>query len=140
MNEALRSPQEVADLLDLHVGTVRRYIREGRLDAVRIGNRYRVPSSALSELTGDPAPPAGGSRRTEVDVTGVVDLRPIDRDQADRLITLVMGAATGHRGEDGRLRVEVDHDPTAARMKIVVIGSLAQVSAALALVTTFTEQ
>jgi len=38
MPQDLYSVEQVADLLNLHVRTVRNYVRESRLKAVRIGN------------------------------------------------------------------------------------------------------
>lgn len=49
MNELL-SIQEVAQITQLHEITIRRYIRAGKLGAVRIGRRLRVPQEALDQL------------------------------------------------------------------------------------------
>ena len=42
MSQELYSAEQIADLLNLHVRTVRNYVREGRLKAVRIGKQYRI--------------------------------------------------------------------------------------------------
>ena len=42
MSEELYSVEQVAERLGLHVKTVRSYVREGRLKAVRIGKQYRI--------------------------------------------------------------------------------------------------
>lgn len=41
---------EVARRLRISVKTVRRYVREGRLAAVRLGREYRVSAEALIEF------------------------------------------------------------------------------------------
>ncbi|MDQ1300698.1 MAG: 17 protein [Chloroflexota bacterium] len=46
----LLSIQEVAQMTQLHEVTIRRYIRAGKLAAVRIGRRIRVPRAALEQL------------------------------------------------------------------------------------------
>jgi excisionase family DNA binding protein len=46
----LLSIQEVAQMMQLHEVTIRRYIRAGKLAAVRIGRRIRVPREALEQL------------------------------------------------------------------------------------------
>lgn len=38
----LLTPEQVAELLQLHVLTVYSYIRQGKLDAVRLGRAYRI--------------------------------------------------------------------------------------------------
>jgi excisionase family DNA binding protein len=50
MNERWLTINEVAELLGVHHGTVRRLIAKGRLPAVRVGRLWRVPSSALEAL------------------------------------------------------------------------------------------
>ena len=136
------SPQQVADLLGLHVRTVRRYLREGRLDAVRLGNRYRIPHEALEAFSGRPlddVSPAG-SAALHIDVSSVVDLQPIDRDTADRLTTLLVAAAQRRPDDPTRLRLDVSYEPERERLKVVVSGPIASTSAVLALITTYTEQ
>ena len=44
--------EQVAERLGLHVKTVRGYVREGRLKAVRIGKQYRISRQDLEALTG----------------------------------------------------------------------------------------
>ena len=108
------SPEQVAELLGLHVRTVRGYIREGRLPAVRIGKQYRIAQSDLDAFTGRPS---GGAPRAEV--SAVVEIGDCGPGLADRLSTLVVaGAQTA-----GGLRVQAVYDGAAARLKLIVIGS-----------------
>jgi excisionase family DNA binding protein len=39
---SLLTPEQVADILQVHVLTVYNYIRQGKISAVRIGRNYRV--------------------------------------------------------------------------------------------------
>lgn len=41
---------QVSELTHLHRDTVRRYIGQGRIPAVRLGNRLRVPRAALEDF------------------------------------------------------------------------------------------
>jgi len=43
-------PQEVAELLQLRVQTVYDYIRQGKLSAMRLGNRYRIAQTDLESF------------------------------------------------------------------------------------------
>lgn len=58
MSDVLLTPGEAAALLGVHVGTVRRWTREGRLDEVRTpGGHRRIPRSAAERLLHEqPAP------------------------------------------------------------------------------------
>jgi excisionase family DNA binding protein len=39
---SLLTPEQVADILQIHILTVYNYIRQGKLGAVRVGRSYRI--------------------------------------------------------------------------------------------------
>jgi len=41
-NQSLLTPEQVADILQVHILTIYGYIRQGRLDAIRLGRSYRI--------------------------------------------------------------------------------------------------
>ncbi|MEV5827261.1 helix-turn-helix domain-containing protein [Spirillospora sp. NPDC052242] len=127
MAEKMYSVEEVADLLGLHVRTVRGYIRDGRLNAVRIGKQYRIAPADLEALTGRPSAPAGRTGAgASVEVSSIVEIDGVDRAAADRLSTLVLAAANTGAGAGGsaadRLRIQAVHDAERRRLKFVVLG------------------
>ncbi|WP_030985459.1 helix-turn-helix domain-containing protein [Streptomyces sp. NRRL S-1813] len=127
MNERFYSVEQVAERLGLHVRTIRTYVRDGRLPAVRIGKQYRIAHEDLEAFTGRPvpAPPgetAGQQRHSEV--SSIVEIDAISAETADRVTTLLMGAAANPRPEDEPLRIETAYDAERARMKIIVLGGL----------------
>jgi excisionase family DNA binding protein len=124
------SLDEVADRLGLHVRTVRNYVRDGRLGAVRIGKQYRVSAADLRALTGMGGG-SGGSRRVEA--TGVVDIDGIDAAAAERLAAFVTGLPKGPRAphvdvvhEDDRLKVIVVGDVEASTELMRLVGAMAE--------------
>ena len=44
----LLTPEQVADILQIHVLTVYSYIRRGKFDAVRLGRTYRIDPEDLA--------------------------------------------------------------------------------------------
>ena len=46
----LLSLQEVSEVLKLNINTVRRYVREGKIQAAKFGRVYRVREEALEEF------------------------------------------------------------------------------------------
>jgi excisionase family DNA binding protein len=111
------SLEDVADRLGLHVRTVRNYVREGRLGAVRIGKQYRVSRADLQALTGG-SDRAAGPRR--VGVTSVVDVEGIDVRAAERLAAFIAGLPKPARAP----HVDVVHDPERDRLTVIVVGSV----------------
>ncbi|MCM6773556.1 helix-turn-helix domain-containing protein [Nocardia sp. CDC159] len=129
MNDHLYSVEEVADRLGLHVRTIRGYVRSGRLPAVRIGKQYRIAGADLEAFTGRPVPEtprASARRQRHSEVSSIVEIDAVDRATADRLSSVLMGAA-GSRGRDERpLRVQTIYDEERARMKVVIVGGLGE--------------
>jgi excisionase family DNA binding protein len=129
----LYSVEQVAERLGLHVKTVRNYVREGRLKAVRIGKQYRISGEDLAALTGGsvPAAPREDADRTRhVEVSSVVAVDAISRPDADRVMTLVMAAVNGPREDDDPMRVQTVYDEERGRLRILLLGG-AQTSAEL---------
>ncbi|MEU7792589.1 helix-turn-helix domain-containing protein [Micromonospora tulbaghiae] len=120
MSNDMYSVEQVADLLGLHVRTVRGYIRSGRLRATRIGKQYRIARADLDALTGRPASPSAPG----AEVSSVVRLDGVDRAAVDRLGTLVLAGVNTHHDPDRPLRVQTVHDEERHRMTIVILGDL----------------
>lgn len=129
MSERLYSVEQVAEHLGLHVRTIRNYVRDGRLAAVRIGKQYRIAHADLEAFTGRPlpGPPADadhGQRFTEV--SSIVEIEAVSRRTADRLTTLLTtGVAGREQNGDRQLRIQTVYDEERARMKIIILGGLA---------------
>jgi excisionase family DNA binding protein len=129
------SVEQVADLLGLHVRTVRGYIRAGRLKAVRIGKQYRIARADLDALTGQPQPaPAPPTGTPPVEVSSIVQIDGVDRAAADRLGTLVLATANTAPDPANPLRIQIVHDEERNRMKIVVLGGAAATADVLHLI------
>lgn len=126
MTVRMYSVDDVAEMLGLHVRTVRGYVRSGRLPAVRIGKQYRIAGEDLERFTGQSAT----EMRTEhrVEVTSIVDIDTVDRETADRLTSLLTRASVETRADAEPLRVDTAYDPQRDRMKIVVLGAPREVS------------
>jgi excisionase family DNA binding protein len=106
------SPEQVAGLLGLHVRTVRGYIRDGRLPAVRIGKQYRIAQRDLDAFTGTPRAAASAH------VTAVVELEDVTARLADRVSTLVVAGVQQVQG----LRVQSVYDASRGHLKLIVLG------------------
>jgi excisionase family DNA binding protein len=116
---------EVAERLNLHVKTVRRFIREGRLPAKRIGKEYRITHSALDEFAGTSAgSPNGAIARTrQILVSSIVDVDAISPEDSQRITTLTMAGLNARRGEPDFPRVDSVYDADRGRLRIMITAS-----------------
>ena len=130
MAQDLYSVEQVADMLGLHVRTVRNYVRDGRLKAVRIGKQYRIAREDLEAFTGRPV--AGTPRETarrsrHAGVSSIVEIDAIDRELTYRITTFLSAVSSG-RHKDGvaaqPLRIDTIYDEERARLKLIITGDL----------------
>ena len=96
----LYSVEQVAELLDVHVKTVRRYVRDGRLKAKRIGKEYRIARGDLEAFAGPVQAPAKDVVRTRhVIVSSIFDVDAISSGDSERITTFIMASLHTRRGE-----------------------------------------
>lgn len=135
----LYSAEEVAEVLGLHVRTVRGYVRDGRLPAVRIGKQYRIAEHDLRQFTGGAqAIPEAESPRVEV--SAIVQIDGVGRGVMDRIATHVMGAANSGSGGRRPLHVQTVYDETRDGLKVVVVGSADDTAKMITLISALAEQ
>ena len=142
MTHELYSIEQVAERLGLHVRTVRNYVRDGRLKAVRIGKQYRIAREHLDALTGQPAPgPTTGTAptRRHVEVSSIVQIEAIDLDAASRVTNTLLAAAKSRPEGDDPLRVDTIYDQERTRLKVILSGSIATTTSLLRFITAYLE-
>jgi excisionase family DNA binding protein len=140
MSQELYSVEQVAERLGLHVRTVRNYVRDGRLKAVRIGKQYRIAREDLEAFTGRPA---GETVRRErhVEVSSIVEIDAVSPETASRVSNGLTGAAQGRHkgGVDEPVRVNAIYYPERARLKVIVTGGIAATTQFLGLINLLLE-
>lgn len=137
VSDELYTVDHVAEVLGLHVKTVRNYVREGRLKAVRIGKQYRIARADLEAFTGRSAePPARETavRHRRVEVSAVVQIDAISFE----LMSTVSGTLTGSlQGRDFNappVHIQTFYDQERATMKIILLGPPADTATLLDLI------
>jgi len=138
MTNELYSVDQVAERLGLHVRTVRNYVRDGRLKAVRIGKQYRIARESLEALTGPETSTAGTPAGTRhVEVSSIVEIDAIDSESAGRITTALMAGAKGGPDPQAPLRIDTIFDPERARLKVILTGSLGATTSLLKFINAY---
>ena len=142
MTEELYSVDQVAARLGLHVRTVRNYVRNGRLRAVRIGRQYRIAREDLEALTGRPATaPLRGSEtlRRHVEVSSIVQIEALTSESASRVTNALMASVKGRAETDEPLRIDTIYDKERARLKVILTGSIGTITSLLKFINAYLE-
>ena len=136
MSEEIYTVEQFAERLKLHPKTVLRFIREGRVRAMKVGRSYRILRSDLEAMTG--VFPTGPSR-AGLRVTSIIDLADVDPRLAARLTTYVTSVRMGTGAQPEPMNVTVANDPARRSLKIVLVGSPADTADMLRLVQALAE-
>ena len=124
---------DAAERLGVHRKTIRRYIREDRLPARRVGKAYRIRWVDLAEFAGEAvsaAPPR---------VTCIVDVPAVGDDLAQTWARSVMSALNA-RPRGAPLRADTVYDPEQRSLKIIIIGPPRDTMNLLGLITIWMDQ
>ena len=125
MSAHLFTADEVAELLNLHVKTIRRYVRDGRLKARRIGKEYRIARADLDEFAGETrAPDTPVARTRHVIASSIVDVDVVSPQESHRITTMVMAALNSRKGEAEFPRVDTIYYEEQAKLRITITATL----------------
>lgn len=131
MTEVLMTVEQAARALGLHVKTVLRYIRDGKLPATRVGKSYRIARAQLDDFAGVPT---AAENALSARATCVVDVLDLTSEEAQRLAGFIQSAALARDPAAPVLHVETAYDPMARGLKCVVVGDPAQAGRLLEMV------
>jgi len=141
--QELLSIFEIAKRLKLHVKTVRNYVREGRLNAVRIGKQYRISRADVEAFTGFPLPLTDSERARRqrgVDVSCVVRIDAVSPEDSGQLTASLEAFARRDRAGEEALRVDTIYDKDIGHLQVMLFGGVNSTAAALKLVAALTEK
>jgi excisionase family DNA binding protein len=136
MSDEVYTVEQFAERLKLHPKTVLRFIREGRLRAVKVGRGYRILRSDLEAFGLMPQP----SNAARVRVTSIVDVPDISPERAQQLTRLITSARITSEAPPDPMSIDVAHDPIRRSVKVILVGSPGDVSAMLRILSAWLEQ
>src|SRR5690606_23911715 len=119
MPKELYSVVQVAEMLGLHVRTVRNYVRYGQLKATRIGKQYRIGRGDLEAFTAGSTPlvlPEDVRRARHVEASCAVEIHAIAPDAAAELRDRVRAALNAVPGAGTAVTLASEYDETHGRL------------------------
>lgn len=137
MNKAFEylSPEDIARELGLSVRTIRRYIREGRIRATKIGKQYRVTTDDFRDFAGAARGRSSERRTRRAVVSATTDITAVSPEQSHRITTMLTSAFGTASGRSGT-HLQCLYAEGAGSLRIVVSGELEFTSAVLALINS----
>jgi excisionase family DNA binding protein len=153
MSEEVYTVEQFAERLKLHPKTVLRFIKDGRLRAVKVGKSWRILWTDMeATMTGFSPQDYRGvletafrgalekrTARSDTRVTSIVDLSDIAPDLAERMARMLPAARTGQTAHADAMTLEVIYDPPRRHLKVLIVGSPGDTAAMLKMVEALAE-
>jgi excisionase family DNA binding protein len=145
MDENYYTVDQISQMLRIHPKTIQRYIREGKLNATKIGKGWRVSGHDLSRFTegenlsfGSKTPETPATER--VKASAVIDIEVHHKDEANRIINSLTAAMHTKPPEYGRASMHSQFLEAEYKVRITLWGNLQFMSAILNALEVFTDQ
>ena len=137
--ESYYTVEQISELLNLHPKTVQRYIREGRLHAVKLGKAWRVSGHDLSVFTenGDGGATAAQTP-ADVTVSAVADIRISGRTAAMRVTDALTAALNAKPPEYGRSSMHTQYIENDGTLRVTLWGGARFMSAMMDAIESLT--
>lgn len=137
--------EQAAEVLSLHPKTIQRYIREGRLQAKKVGKSWRITEydlSTFAEHTKNCSPHVNAKQRSEdkILISSVVDIQIDDFDQGSRIAGMLTAAANSKPSQLGKSAMYVQHLEYENKVRVSLWGTIPFIQAMLDLISAITAQ
>lgn len=158
MKDDIYTVDQVADILELHPKTVRRFIQEGKLKARKVGKQWRIQKSDLQTLIGDEQ--AGGheedravelkdrtpvpqkelrKNKEKVLVSAVVDVFVADREEAFRISNSILAVMNSKDPSYGNSRCDYVFYEEELKARFILWGTPAFIGALLSSISLISD-
>jgi excisionase family DNA binding protein len=153
MSEEVYTVEQFAERLKLHPKTVLRFIKDGRLRAVKVGKSYRILRTDMEAMTTGFSPEdyrgavetayravlEKRRARSDARVTSIVDLPDVAPDLAERMARTLPAARTAQTAHADAMTIEVIYDPPRRHLKVLIVGSPGDTAAMLKMIEVLAE-
>jgi len=138
MQETYYTVEQIAQMLQMHPKTVQRYIREGKLRAVKVGKGWRISGHDLSVFT-ESVPAQNGETPTAV-VSCVADIYAANQADAIRITNTLSAGLTSKPTQLGKSSMQTQYIPEEQKLRITLYGSARIVAIMLDAIAMLTEE
>lgn len=134
--------EQVAKLLSMHPKTIQRYIREGKLQANKIGKCWCITGHDLSifvEKTGHDNPEDAICSQNKTVVSSVVDIRVNDSEECNRIVNMITAALNNKPQEFGMSSMHTQYLGYENKLRVTLWGNVDFMKVAFEILSTVTQ-
>lgn len=144
MEETFYTVEQISQMLSIHPKTIQRYIREGKLKAIKIGKSWRIGGHELSCFTEGTKPGTSteGSPPGPVHtrVSAVADVEAGGRERAIHILNAVTALMNARPMDSGTCTMHAQILEPEMSVRITLWGDITPVSVILQSLRAYSEQ
>jgi excisionase family DNA binding protein len=133
MKSSYYTVDQVAEIVGMHPKTIRRFIREGKLKAYKIGKQWRITGHDLSIFT------EGGVTAFElkesddgivdrnerkITVSSVIDIDVFSKDESINISNMLMASMNGKDPSYGNSTMNIQLIENGSKIRVMIWGSI----------------
>lgn len=149
---------QIADMLDMHHKTIRKFVYEGKLGASKVGKQWRISEHDLNVFmeksninTGNEKENKGinidysiggediETTQRRIQVSSVIDINQTEKDEYIRISNTLIAVANCKDPEVGNSTVKVRYDEKDKRLRVILWGSVKFIEGMLSSISMLTE-
>jgi excisionase family DNA binding protein len=118
---------QVSELIGLHTKTVQRYIREGKLQATKVGKAWRIEKSALNDfmdVEADVEKTSFENPYSSVKVSSVVDIDVESTDEAIGIANMLTATLQSKEEIHGQTSLNIQFIEHENKVRVMLYGNI----------------
>jgi excisionase family DNA binding protein len=140
---------QISKMLDMHPKTIQRYIREGKLNATKVGKGWRVTGHDLSIFTERPNGTADKimmpkvaeePREDKIKISAVVDIDTYEADEAVRIMNMLTAVLNAKPSGYGKSTMSAQFIESERKVRVMLWGNIKFMENMLSSLSVLTDQ
>ncbi len=140
---------QIAKILNIHPKTIQRYIREGKLNATKVGKSWRVTGHDLSVFTEVTnyisgrtitTKTAEESREDKIKISAVVDIDIDDMDEGMRIVNMLTAVLNVKPPEYGKSTMNAQFIESERKVRVMLWGNIKFMENMISSLSVLTDQ
>lgn len=128
MESKYYSAAKVAEILKIHEKTVQRYIREGKMQAVKVGKAWRISGHDLSSFLEQNSTTLSAETSEQIErkimVSSVVDIDVLNMDEGISIINMLTASLNSKQSEFGKTTMNAQFIETESKVRVMLYGNV----------------
>ncbi|MEX1377424.1 MAG: helix-turn-helix domain-containing protein [Eubacteriales bacterium] len=128
MEDKFYSASKVAEILKIHEKTVQRYIREGKLHAVKVGKAWRISGNDLSSFVQQNSTSLSREinedKERKITVSSVIDIDVFSMDEGISIINMLTASLNSKQPEFGKTTMNAQFIEAENKVRVMLYGNI----------------